>query len=624
MLRQGRAGAANGVHFLSRAAFTGICLAALTAPGHGSPGPARDELNAEDAMQTHVREDGVKIAYVDRGSGPVVFLAHGQNGNHTSYDLQVPVLVDAGYRVIALDRIGRGRSDTGPTRFTSATEARDYWRLLDAAGVGRAVLVGHSSGAGLVQTMYLMRPERVIALVSLDSGTFGKVSERPPATLRPGAPLDSGLSARFDPETVVMYHRNKAALQSIMRLWDYPSDFNTRKLLEHVEANATNRKRWSALPPDPHAPEIPGRAPGKWCRVPLFVITAGRGRIGPDDPAAARMTQQVPAADAVTLVVKNSGHWVHWEAAERFNGALVAFLERVRRAVPAQGHEAAASGGMRTLVREGGRKLRYRDDGEGTAVLMVPGSAGVHDIYDPQVRPVVGAGFRAIRFDRVGRGASELGTCRYSGASEVADAWALLDHLGVERAVLMGRSSGSGVIQAMSRRHPERVIALISIDSTSFGKVADRPPATLRADAPLDAGLSARFDPDTVDLYHRNKSALQKIRRLWDYPSDYSTKMLMAWEVERERIREAWEALPPCPAQGEEPAPAAERCRVPVLVFTAGRGRIGPDDPEAVALAQRLSGDARLVVIKNTGHFMNVEAADAFNRELITFLRRLP
>ena len=282
-------------------------------------------------MQTFVRKDGVKVRYVDRGEGMAVFLAHGQNGNHTSYDLQVPVLAEAGYRAVALDRIGRGESDTGPKRFTSATEARDTWRLLDSAGVERAVLVGHSSGAGLVKTMYLMQPERVIALVSLDSGTFGKVSDRPPATLQPDAPLDSGLSPRFDPETVALYHKNKVALQKVTRLWDYPSDYNTRRLVDRVGPKAANEERWSKLPKETDSPRVPEPPPGKWCKVPLFVITAGRGRVGPDDPEVVRMKARLAAEDASVLVVKNSGHWVHWEAVDLVNRELLAFLDRVKR-----------------------------------------------------------------------------------------------------------------------------------------------------------------------------------------------------------------------------------------------------------------------------------------------------
>ena len=300
--------------------------------------------------------------------------------------------------------------------------------------------------------------------------------------------------------------------------------------------------------------------------------------------------------------------------------------DEMKREQLAGGTGTESSNGRKTLVRKDGRRLRYHDDGVGMAVLMVPGAAGVDSIYDPQSKLLTDAGFRAIRFDRVGRGASDLGRYRYTNATEVADAWALLDHLGVERAVLMGRSAGSGVIRGMYRKRPERVIALISIDSTSFGKVADRPAATLLPNAPLDAGLSPRFDPDTLTLYHRNKSTLQKICRLWDYPSDYNTKMLLAWEVERERIRQIREALPPDPACNVDPQPALTEkwCRVPALIFTAGRGRIGPDDPEALALAKNLPGDAaRLVVLKNTGHYMNVEVADDFNRELVSFVRSL-
>ena len=283
-------------------------------------------------MQTYVRGDGLKVRYIDRGDGMAVFLAHGQNGNHTSYEPQIPALVSAGYRAIALDRIGRGQSDTGHARFTSATEACDYWRLLDSAGVRQTVLVGHSSGAGLVKTMYLMQHERVIALVSLDSATFGKVSDRPPATLEPDAPLDSGLSPRFDPETVALYHRNKSALQKVTRLWDYPSDYSTQRLVDRVAPKEANEARWSRLPTDLDAPRVPEPPAGKWCHVPLLVITAGRGRVGPDDPEVTRMKVHIPAEDMTVLVVKNSGHWVHWEAVEPVNRELLAFLDRVKPA----------------------------------------------------------------------------------------------------------------------------------------------------------------------------------------------------------------------------------------------------------------------------------------------------
>ena len=63
------------------------------------------------------------MAYVDEGSGPVVLLLHGEPSWSYLYRKVVPVLVDAGFRVVAPDLIGFGRSDK-PTRLEDYTYAR--------------------------------------------------------------------------------------------------------------------------------------------------------------------------------------------------------------------------------------------------------------------------------------------------------------------------------------------------------------------------------------------------------------------------------------------------------------------------------------------------------------------
>ena len=55
--------------------------------------------------------DGLRMAYVDEGSGPVVLLLHGEPSWSYLYRTMIPVLVDAGFRVVAPDLIGFGRSD---------------------------------------------------------------------------------------------------------------------------------------------------------------------------------------------------------------------------------------------------------------------------------------------------------------------------------------------------------------------------------------------------------------------------------------------------------------------------------------------------------------------------------
>ena len=284
-------------------------------------------------METFVAADGRRIRYLDEGSGPSVCLVHGSNGDHTSYDPQVPVLVAAGYRAIAVDRIGRGESDVGETRFHGTIEAEDYLELLDAIGVERAVLAGHSSGAGIINAQYLLQPDRVIGLISLDSFVFAKLVDYARPEVIPNPPIDSGLDARFDDETLAAYHRNKAVLQKVDRLWDHPSDFNTQMIaLRESELPEREKKKaaWAALPRDPSHTDM--KLPpleGKWCGVPLLAYTAGRGRIGPDDPEAKALREQMPAEDATLVVIKNSGHWVHWEATELFNRELLKFLGRL-------------------------------------------------------------------------------------------------------------------------------------------------------------------------------------------------------------------------------------------------------------------------------------------------------
>ena len=281
-----------------------------------------------EAMKTFTRE-GRRICYADEGCGPAFYLVHGTNADHSSYDAQVRVVVAAGYRAVVPDRVGRGRSDLGATRFSSQSEAADGWALLDHLGIERAVLMGHSSGAGVIRQMYLDSPERVVGLVSIDSVAFGKLTDFAEAEMRPGACIDSGLSPRFDAQTAALYHKNKATLQRLGRLWDHPSDLNTGFLVEREERRRRNKETWAALPPGPPRSASPPLS-GKWCRAPLLVFTAGRGRIGPEDPESEALAGSLPAEDATLVVVKNSGHWMHHEAPEVFNRALLAFLDRLR------------------------------------------------------------------------------------------------------------------------------------------------------------------------------------------------------------------------------------------------------------------------------------------------------
>ena len=288
-------------------------------------------------MKTFTREDGVRICFVEEGprDGMAVCLIHGSAGDHTTYDWQIPALTEAGYRVIAIDRFGRGESDTGTTRFHCTIEAEDYWKLLDSIGARRAALAGRSSGAGVIRKMYFQQPDRVIGLISVDSVSFAKLCD-PNRDPDIEGSVDRGPDPRFDPEIAAAYERNKAFLQKFDRLWDHPSDMNVGIMLARKTMSAGSRRRkaaWAALPDDTSRPDVSVPLPeGKWCKVPLLAYTAGRGRIGPDDPEAKALAEEMPAEDGTLVVIKNSSHAVNWENVGLFNRELLKFLDRLKRA----------------------------------------------------------------------------------------------------------------------------------------------------------------------------------------------------------------------------------------------------------------------------------------------------
>ncbi len=102
------------------------------------------------------------------GAGPPVLLLHGLASSRRFWDLVVPNLV--GLPVVALDQRGHGDSDRPAGPYDGATVAADALLALDALGLSRVVVVGHSWGASIALRLAATAPERVLAVVALDGG----------------------------------------------------------------------------------------------------------------------------------------------------------------------------------------------------------------------------------------------------------------------------------------------------------------------------------------------------------------------------------------------------------------------------------------------------------------------
>lgn len=113
-----------------------------------------------------------------------------------------------------------------------------------------------------------------------------------------------------------------------------------------------------------------------------------------------------------------------------------------------------------------GLKLAYRDEGQGEPVLLIHGfaSSGMVNWLNPGwIKTLTDAGYRAIAIDNRGHGRSDKPHDRelYYPSLMAADAVALLDHLNIDKAHVMGYSMGARISAFAALEHPSRVHSLV-------------------------------------------------------------------------------------------------------------------------------------------------------------------
>jgi len=101
-------------------------------------------------MPYFTTSDGTEIYYTDQGSGQPVLLSHGWPLSSDAWQVEIKLLADNGYRAIAHDRRGHGRSSKTYTGNDMDTYARDLAELVEHLDLNDLVVVGHSTGGGEV------------------------------------------------------------------------------------------------------------------------------------------------------------------------------------------------------------------------------------------------------------------------------------------------------------------------------------------------------------------------------------------------------------------------------------------------------------------------------------------
>ncbi len=172
------------------AAFAGPLEAAAAEPSGAGREPASWVDSAMPEV-THrmIETNGIRLHVAEQGEGPLVILCHGFPECWYSWRHQLPALAKAGFRAVAPDLRGYGRSDRpeGVEKYTILDDIGDIVGLVDALGAKQAVIAGHDIGAAIAWQTALLRPDRFRAVIALSppfrSRGFGDAG--PPTTLMP-------------------------------------------------------------------------------------------------------------------------------------------------------------------------------------------------------------------------------------------------------------------------------------------------------------------------------------------------------------------------------------------------------------------------------------------------------
>ena len=261
--------------------------------------------------------DGLKIRYLEEGSGPVVLLMHGGTLGFSAdmWLKNIGPLAKGGYRVITYDQPGFGHSDA-PVDFGLRYRQDFIAKFLAALGIPRATLVGHSQAGGLVIGAALDTPETFPGVVVLGTGS-----------LLP--PLAAG-SRDVDPSVKEpTIDETRALLESTL----VDHSLITPQVLADYHAMSIGRNFANAVR-RAEAAASQGRGPGKplWQRlgevtIPSLYIYGANDR---GNAAERVLLARERYPDLTFHLLDRCHHIVQWDQAKDVDRMILGFLDRLK------------------------------------------------------------------------------------------------------------------------------------------------------------------------------------------------------------------------------------------------------------------------------------------------------
>ena len=252
--------------------------------------------------------------------------------------------------------------------------------------------------------------------------------------------------------------------------------------------------------------------------------------------------------------------------------------------------------------------LRYQQMGRGEPVILIQGANLPMRMWDAQVR-VLSSEFQVVRYDVRGFGGSgPRDSVPYQSHSDLR---ALLDHLGIERAHLVGLSLGGRIAVDFALTYPERVRSLVLADPGLSGYMWDTTAAQEWSGPIVDAMRKGDF-LKAADLWLKSGFMAPAMENQELAPR--LTQLARTNARVYEEYRDLEVPLSP---------PALDRLadiRAPTLLLLGERDV--PDEHRIVERLHREVPGSESVVFPRVGHVVNLEAPEEFNRVVLAFLRK--
>lgn len=254
-------------------------------------------------MATLKRPDGVSLYYEVHGKGPTILLTHGYSATSQMWQGQIEEL-SRDHQLVIWDMRGHGRSDSpdDPALYSEPATVADMAALLDEVGAKTAIVGGLSLGGYMSMAFYHFHPERVRALLIIDTGPGYKSDQA-----REGWNATSLKTAeRYEREGLAVLAGGSAE----------------RRTAQHTSAKGlANAARGMLTQRDS---VVIGSLPD--IRVPSIVVVGSK-----DTPflvASDYMAAKIPGAQKV--VIDGAGHAANIDRPEAFNTAIRAFIDGLK------------------------------------------------------------------------------------------------------------------------------------------------------------------------------------------------------------------------------------------------------------------------------------------------------